>query len=350
MLGCVVSRSEEMAHGGRGLVDVERLRIRCPICGARRRCSVRDEAPAIALCYHEASDKESRDGGWIHRLDGVTASRVPRADALPPEMQRASDGVLDHAYRTLIESCGLSTAHRLALRTRGLLDAHIERAGYATLETEGRAALARAMVAAVGEDNARRVPGYVVRESGLDQWASIAGSPGLLVPCRDLDGRILGLQVRRDNPSPEQGKYAWLSSRAQGGAGRSTFVHVPAFPSWDRDELVITEGPIKADVTTVLTGRFVVAIPGVSAWERAVEFARTIKPRLVWLALDADLTVNRQVKLALDKLSEGMCAAGIAYRVLRWPLSAGKGIDDVVHAHRDGFDRAIRWTERKEAQ
>lgn len=345
-----MSRSEEMTHGSRGLVDVERLRIRCPICGSRRRCSVREESPAIALCYHEGSSKESKDGGWIHYLDESTAARLPRAEALPPECERAPDHVLDHAYRTLLEHCGLSTAHRLALRRRGLLDAHIEHAGYASLERTGRAALARAIVSAVGEDNARRVPGYILGGDGFDRWASIAGSPGLLVPCRDVHGRILGLQVRRDNPSPEQGKYAWLSSRAQGGAGRSTFAHVPVFPSWDRGEVVITEGPIKADVSTVLTGRFVVAIPGVSAWQRAVDLCAEVKPRLAWVALDADLSINRHVRHALDQLRDGLTAAGIEYRVLRWPLSEGKGLDDLLLKHRDGFERAVEWSKRKGLQ
>ena len=199
----------------------------------------------------------------------------------------------------------------------------------------------------MGDESAARVPGYALRSEGLRQWASIAGSPGLLVPCRNLAGQIVGLQVRRDNPSPEQGKYAWLSSRAQGGAGAASFVHVPAFPSWDRSEVVVTEGPIKADVSTVLTGRFVVAIPGVSAWQRAVDLCAEIKPRLVWVALDADVAINRHVALALDKLRGGLESAGIACRALRWPLDEAKGLDDLALKYRDGFERAVKWTERK---
>lgn len=300
----------------------------------------------LVICYHEASERESADGGWVHLLDEPRAAFV-RREALPPEFQRAADGVLDRAYRTLLAQCGLSTEHRAALRKRGLLDVHIERAGYATLHKEGRAALARAIVSEVGEDDARRVPGYVVRSEGGQSWPSIAGSPGLLVPCRDLTGRILGLQVRRDDPSPDQGRYAWLSSRHQGGASAAAFAHVPTFPTWDRDEVVITEGPIKADVSCVLTGRFVVAIPGVSAWQRAVDLCVEVKPRLAWVALDADVAVNRHVAAALDKLAGGLRAAGIEYRVLRWPLAEGKGLDDLVARHADGFERAVEWSSRK---
>jgi DNA primase len=345
-----VSRSEEMNSGRRDLVDVERLRVKCPVCGARRRCSVREDG-ALVICYHAGSERESRDGGWVHRLDDGQRASLPRIDALPPECALATDDVLDRAYRALLSRCGLSSAHRAALLQRGLSAEHIATAGYATLEREGRAALGRAIVEAVGQDAARGVPGYVVRGEGFERWPSIAGSPGLLVPCRDLTGRVLGVQVRRDNPSPEQGRYAWLSSRAQGGAGRPVFAHVPAFVRDDERELIVTEGPIKADVVTALTGRFCIAIPGVSAWERAVSVASQVRPSLVWLALDADLSINRHVAQALDRLREGMRAAGLRYRVLRWPLAEGKGIDDLIARHgARAFGRAVAWTERLEAQ
>lgn len=42
-------------------------------------------------------------------------------------------------------------------------------------------------------------------------------------------------------------------------------------------------------------------------------------------------------------------SAGIACRALRWPMSEGKGLDDLLSRHRDGFERAIEWTERREA-
>lgn len=331
---------------GRRLEDVERLRERCPVCGGRRRCSVREDG-LLVVCYREASSKDSADGGWIHYLSEPSTTFVERSRALPPEFQRAPDNVLDHAYRAVLEHCGLSREHREALRKRGLLDVHIERAGYAALPVKGGAAVARAMVAAVGEDNARRVPGYVVRDVGGKRWADVSARGGLLVPCRDLAGRILGLQIRRDNPGPEQGRYAWLSSRYQGGAPACSFAHVPVFPSWDRAEVVITEGPIKADVSCVLTGRFVVAIPGVSAWQRAVDLCTEVKPRLAWVALDADVAVNRHVAAALAKLEDGLRAAGVEYRVLRWPLSEAKGLDDLLAKYGDGFERAVAWTNRK---
>ena len=314
---------------GRGVVDVRVLRIPCPLCGKRDRCGVRSEAPALCICYRVPSSEHSADGGFIHRLDAARASALPVV-ALAPSVDRAPDDALHRAYRAMLSRLGLSSAHRAALLARGLDAQAIERAGYASLEVAGRAQLGRAIVEAVGEDLAARVPGYVVRERDGRSWPSVAGWPGLLVPCRDERGRILGLQVRRDEPG-DGPRYVWLSSRSQGGASASTFAHVPVIaPNARRDEVIITEGPLKADVVTALDGRLCIAVPGVSAWARALPVVEALRPRSVLVAFDADLMTNPAVKLAHDALCAALVAHSIRAVSLRWPPSLGKGLDDAL--------------------
>ncbi len=325
---------------GRGIVDVRLLRIPCPLCGKRDRCGVRSDPPALCICYRVGSAEHSADGGFIHRLEG--ASRVDVASAiaaLPPTVARASSRVLDSAYRAILESCGLSVEHRGALRARGLNDEQIARAGYATLTVEGRAALGRAIVNAVGEDEARGVPGYITRERDGRSWPSVAGYAGLLVPCRDVDGRVLGMQVRRDEPG-DGARYAWLSSRSQGGASASTFAHVPVIdPNAARDEVIVTEGPLKADVVTVLDGRLCVAVPGVSAWARAMPVIEALRPRSVLVAFDADQRTNPAVKLAHDALCVALASRSIPTASIHWPADYGKGLDDALLYQRNGQPR-----------
>ena len=316
-----------------GLRDVRVLRIPCPVCGKRDRCGVRSEAPALCICYRVASGEHSADGGFIHRLDAASAAALPVV-ALAPSVERAPDAALDRAYRAMLSRLGLSSAHRAALLARGLDAQAIERAGYASLEVAGRAKLGRAIVEAVGEDLAARVPGYVVRSSEGRSWPSVAGWPGLLVPCRDERGRILGLQVRRDEPG-DGPRYVWLSSRSQGGASASTFAHVPVLaPDARRDELLVTEGPLKADVVTALDGRLCVAVPGVSAWARALPVVEALRPRSVLVAFDSDVMTNPAVKLAHDALCAALTARSIRAASLRWPPSLGKGLDDALLSQR----------------
>lgn len=319
---------------GEGIVDNRRTGRRCDKCGSRDRCGVRYDSPAFIVCYKVPSNEVAADGAFIHRLDDVQRRALPALPALPPALERAPADALDAAYRAMTDRCALSSVHRGALRARGLSDAHIERAGYASLEVSGRAALARAMVDAVGEGLARRVPGYVVRERDGRSWPSVAGWPGLLVPCRDERGRILGLQVRRDEPG-DGPRYVWLSSRSQGGASASTFAHVPIVrPDARRDEVIVTEGPLKADVVTALDGRLCIAVPGVSAWARALDVLEVLRPRSVLVAFDADLRTNPAVKAAHDSLCAALAARSITAASLQWPAEYGKGLDDALLFHR----------------
>jgi hypothetical protein len=285
------------------------------------------------VCYRTPSDEPSADGGFIHRIDVARAASLPTV-ALAPSVERAPDAVLDRAYRAMLSRLGLSSAHRAALHARGLTDEQIARAGYATLPIQGRATLARALIEAVGEDLAARVPGYAVCEQDGRSWASIVGAAGLLVPCRDSQGRIVGVQVRRDDPG-DGARYLWLSSRSKGGAGASTVAHVPVVaPDARRDEVIVTEGPLKGDVVTALDGRLCVAVPGVSAWRRALDVIEALRPRSVLVAFDADLLTNPAVKLAHDKLCAALAARSIPCASLRWPPSLGKGLDDALLSHR----------------
>jgi hypothetical protein len=302
----------------------------CPKCGKRDRCSVRSEPPALVVCYRSPSDEHSADGGYIHR-EGAFERPTNGSAPSEPSVVRASEDVLDRAYRALLSCAPLSKEHRAALRARGLSDEHIERAGYATLEPRGRAPLAKAMVEAVGE-HAAHVPGYVLRSDGARSWPSIAGWPGLLVPCRDARGRILGLQVRRDAPG-DGPRYVWLSSRSSGGASAATFAHVPIIrPDARRDEVIVTEGPLKADVVTALDGRLCIAVPGVSAWSRALDALAAVGPSSVLVAFDADRATNPAVAAAHRSLCRALVLRSIRATSLRWNPSLGKGLDDALLA------------------
>ena len=105
-------------------------------------------------------------------------------------------------------------------------------------------------------------------------------------------------------------------------------------PNATRDELLVTEGPLKADVVTALDGRLCVAIPGVSAWARALPVLEALRPRSVRVAFDSDVMTNPAVKLAHDALCSALAAHSIRAASLRWPPSFGKGLDDALLSQR----------------
>src|SRR5262249_50780600 len=128
---------------------------------------------------------------------------------------------------------------------------------------------------------------------------SIAGRTGLLIPVRDADGRIVGLILRPDE-SDGSGKYNWLSSKRHGGAGQSPPpIHVPLFTG-DRSRVRVTEGALKADITTALSGVLTVGLPGLSS-RLLVKLLQRLGVKVVVLGFDADAIKNHGVARALVK-------------------------------------------------
>lgn len=94
----------------------------------------------------------------------------------------------------------------------------------------------------------------------------------------------------------------------------------------------LTEGILKADVATVLSGRLTLGLPGVSAWRHAIPLLCEIHVRTVSLAFDADANRNWNVVRALQRSATALRAAGIQVALEQWGEEDGKGIDDLLAA------------------
>ena len=81
------------------------------------------------------------------------------------------------------------------------------------------------------------MPGLYENEAG--RW-SVAGATGMLVPVRNIEGRIVALKIRADEA--EGSKYTYLSSTKYGGPGPGSQVHVPLHDDLDLNVVRLTEG------------------------------------------------------------------------------------------------------------
>lgn len=320
--------SPSARSGGREWSDASPTR-RCAVCGGDSWCQTHRDG-AVVLCKRVAGgrEKENRDGVtyYVHRLYGPVREVM---EPLPPSTERAPVAQLDAAYRALLGGLPLSRDDREGLRARGLDDQTIDAGGYRSLAVEARARLARRIIEEVGEDTARAVPGVVWKEGdGGRGWWSVGGSPGLLVPVRDLEGHVVALKVRRRDVDPGQQRYLYLSSARAGGASALAALHVPTVAARaDAPLLVVTEGELKADVATHLLGAPVVGLPGVSSYALAVQLAGVLGVRRVAVAFDMDRLLNRFVARASRDLVAALRSAGHDAEVWRWD-PARKGIDD----------------------
>jgi hypothetical protein len=312
---------------------------RCPICNHADWCLV---ARSYAICMRIESDRPSRSGlgGWIHRLKGSLQS----ADWTPGPVFRPTSNPTtiapleqrDMAYRSLQTATTLSEKHRLALLNRGYSQEEIASRGYRTLPFENRWKLARQCCNGNATDLAH-VPGFFVGTSrtGHSYW-SIAGSPGLLIPCRSPDGRIRAFRIRPDDPRGDGGKYRWFSSgNKHSGTGSGVHCHVAWPLSGElRDRAIwISEGEIKADLSAERLGAVVLSIPGVGNWARALADLCELLPgggRVV-VALDSDWQSKAAVHQAIWCLRQACSAFGYGVQVALWNTTH-KGLDDLLTA------------------
>lgn len=307
----------------------------CGLCGKPSWCSRSDDG-AWALCRRVDAGGEHRVDRagmdyWLHRLAGDPRPAPEIPDE--PAAERAGAGDLDRVYRTLLGRLSLSPAHRETLLRRGLDEDAVEEGLYRSLPKTGGPALARELLDRFPARLLATVPGFCTREGTRGPYPSFVGAPGLLIPVLDLDGFVVALKVRRDDDDP---RYLYVSSSGRGGPGPGAPVHVSRWnePAWNESARMvrITEGELKADVATALSGVLTISVPGVSAWRGALPVLRTLKPATVLLAFDADAASNPHVARAADATAEALAAESWEVAVESWDSALAKGIDDALAA------------------
>ncbi|MGH2721621.1 MAG: DUF3854 domain-containing protein, partial [Actinomycetota bacterium] len=304
----------------------------CAICGKPDWCSRSDDG-AWALCRRiDAGGRGGVDRSgaeyWLHPL-GASSPRPPEVPS-KPQPSRAEPADLDRVYRAVLGALTLATEHGTQLRGRGLDDQAIGEGMYATLPPRGRAALARRVLERFPARLLGTVPGFCLREGASGPYLSFAGPAGLLVPVRDVGGRVVALKVRRDEPG-DGGKYVYVSSTSQGGPSPGAPVHVPPWHGPTR-QVRVTEGELKAHVATRLSGTLTISVPGVSAWRGALPVLQALTPQRILLAFDADASANPHVARATEATADALVHEGYEVALETWDAGAAKGIDDALLA------------------
>jgi hypothetical protein len=218
----------------------------------------------------------------------------------------------------------------------------IELGGYATMPSADgeRTAVVRDLLRSIGASYLLDVPGFYKRNRAKD--TRLAGTPGILIPVRDDAGLVVACLIRVDEARDGGGKYRWLSSPSDAiGCGPGLCIHVPLHNELSLDVVRVTEGPLKADIATVLSGILTLGLPGVGAWKLAVPTLRRLKPKRVLVAFDVDARTNPHVARPLARITNTLLEEGYEVAIELWPSSAGKGIDDVLAAGRASSIRIV---------
>lgn len=235
-------------------------------------------------------------------------------------------------YTALLSKLSLASDHRENLLARGLTPEQIQLCGYKTTPIVGLSAIAKQLQAE--GCYLAGVPGFYHTKDG--GWTLIHEKRGILVPARTPEGKIQGLQIRRDNV--KKGKYRWFSSVGkQDGCKAECWAHITGEPT---ETVLLTEGPMKADIIHSITGLTVIAVPGVNSLTHLEEVLRYVQLRgtkRIMTAFDMDYLRNPHVKDGYHNLAEMLARSGIAYGTYLWDPQY-KGLDDYVwHCRQEGI-------------
>lgn len=314
-------------------IHLEKDVFRCPRCGFSGGVfdlyayySGINRKNAREILYERLNLKDYTAAG------SSSACRKPR----PQPIQECPITDVDtrhETYTALLGKLTLASDHRENLLNRGLSNEAIEELGYRTTPAVGTSIIAKQLLSE--GYYLPGVPGFYHLANG--NWSFVRESRGIMIPVRNPEGKIQGIQVRRDNLSRR--KFRWISSVGkQDGTAAEGWTHLSGPP---QEMVILTEGPMKADVIHYLTGKTVLAVPGVNTLSQlkpALEYLKEHGTTQIMTAFDMDYMSNPHVQNGYYALVQLLSEEGFQYGTYLWNPEF-KGLDDYIWKHSYGNQR-----------
>lgn len=293
------------------------------------------------------TSEKSLSTGW-KKTSGKGKKKTSSRKCGVPPLPSETVSLRHRVYTRFGELCGLSDADRAGLRERGLSDAEIDKRGFfSASKNRGFSEIIKRLFREFHNESteiARLVPGvFRGGESGIsiDRWC-------MFINVRDADGNVIALQKLSDGPGSKE--YSWFSSRPIPDGKESDLyptvksrphIAIPASEDRSGNSLRFTEGPLKADVATVLSGVRTVGVAGVGLWDRAIDTIESYGCKRLLLSFDADHATNDKVAKSLKEAYEYFTRpeSSLEVAIETWETTQDengeitpKGIDDALLA------------------
>ena len=327
--------------------------FRCPKCG--------NGGSLIALhmkLRNETFDEARRElnGGDLKQnfnYEVKASSQIPTAS-----LERRSE-----FYRALLESSYISVAMGNDLSRRGLKDSQYSWYSH-TVNVVNRNLSMRLKpvldkypnIGLIEDGKVRGIPG-VYGKAKKDQFGkeiidelfiNYPQRSGYFVPIISHIGEkpaISCMQIRFYECAEGEPRYSFLTSgsdKFQNGVnvGECNKIHYTrnfwGGDLWKNPQMKVpktvnlTEGALKADVTSVLSGKCFIAVPGVNSTKdlpKELEFLKQNGCERINICFDMDYLDKPQVKKALEKVKQMIINAGLKATQITWDKNF-KGIDD----------------------
>lgn len=276
-----------------------------------------------------------------------------------PSVPIALDSQLSLVYNLLSSNPALKLLpkHRELLQKRGLSDEVIDRNGYRSIPADFDAGdYYRKLYMQAGGESLRSSTkslrytspaqiqlGLMLAHSIIAQGIDVQGVPGffkfgtfwcfwtvpgILIPTRNPQGDIVIWQIRKDHlRHKKDAKYITVSKQELPGhvteaVSRCHFPIANA-PINTLPPVLITEGPLKADIAAALINRpvYFLAIPGISTTKDAYDKCKWLKAQgvnTIINALDMDRITNPNVRKGSEKINSDLREIGFSVTNAYW--------------------------------
>lgn len=285
------------------------------------------------------------------------------------EEHRADDEVIQNVFEvfakgeTVIEGKEdpLSETHRKHLMDeRGLTEEEIAKMGYFTIPSRSSRYIKNFLLAleeTYGYDHLmlKGVPGFYKKKDDTSKRAfTFLSKKGIGIPVRNVEGNIVGIQIRKDVAKKGESRYIWLSSsfandeeELEFGTGSGSPIHVsqPEHVKYPY-LLFITEGIFKSEAIAKQYGTHALSIQGIQNWKNdLISTIHELEERQnhpfanIMVMFDADISSNLHVFEATAEMVSVLEELDVNIHYAWWEKEYGKGIDDVIQ---NGFASQVK--------
>ena len=288
-------------------------------------------AYALGLDFNSDEGIKEAAKNWYKSQRGQKTERQPKKQLSEVKVMNIQSVDVENAnvytrnatYTELLKLLTLKDCHHDNLIKRGLSEEIIKKNGYKSFPTSKKCREIIVQNLLQSGCVLEGVPGFY---KGKDSWEMVDVGEGFLIPQRNGFGQIQGFQIRKDAGV----RYISLSTRdMEHGSPAHAVCHL-ARGEKGLHEIIITEGPLKADIIAYLTGYSVLAVPGVNSLSFIPQALKDLKEKglvQVYIAYDMDIRTNEHVQKAEQKLKGILSALSIPYTTLYWD-EEDKGLDD----------------------
>ncbi|EDX82445.1 hypothetical protein S7335_1149 [Synechococcus sp. PCC 7335] len=282
---------------------------------------------------------------WATFTPDITATQLSEAELAERRARRAAEeNALKEHYRA-----GLSIDERNIAYRQILTQLSLHAEDRADLERRGLSTNTIAAFKSITPWHRLRNPVHpntpAVGENGTKLLSPYTG---YLVPAKDIQGRILGFQIRnRDTSSDDVPRYPWLST-----PGRPTNLRngeLPlTFADGDRTVINVAEGILKPIIAAERTGQAFIGAAGgnfASSSAQLKAMCQALGVQMLVLNPDGGAVSNPLVMRQYNALAE--IVEGLGYQFLvRWWGQTTKADGDVDDITPEQFEQSalISWT------